>query len=478
MGEVYNAVAERLIEESRERSRHFLSVISEEILNNQASLFIGSGVSRNSGLPSWSQLLQPVAEHLNLEIAQDSDLFAIAQYYVNKNSDAELRKLVGRSINATPSTNEILELILDIGVNSIWTTNYDKNIEHGLESRLIRYNAISNDRNLASIDKYDAINIYKMNGDISDPLNMVLTKHDYEQYRVRHPLFLTYLRRELVANTFLFVGYSFKDDIVLSCLSAINEYLGTGSNCHYAIMPVGDDTTQDFAYFITDLKKRYNIECLCMRLEEIPSFLQTLNFIIRENKVFISGAYDDVPPEVDTFADELSSALVNELLRNKFRISTGVGRHLGTLITGYAHQYLAENNIPNPTKQLSMRPFPFHLKLDNDKKIKYRTIMQRDCSAAIFMFGQSRFAPGTGHHSLGVYQEYTIAKELGLAIIPVGATGYEAEIIWKEVKSEINRYYYLGEGRIDVLQTCKDPNTLAMLIVEILRDITKYRRIQ
>ena len=478
MGKIDNAVTKKLINEMSERSQHFWRVISEEVINNQASLFVGSGVSMNAGLPSWSQLLKPVAEELNLKIIPDSDLYAIAQYYVNKNSDAELRKIVSRSINTTLVKNEILEQLLDVGFNSIWTTNYDKSIENELTKRDIRYNAINDDKNLASINKYDTVNIYKMNGDISDPSNMVLTKRDYEQYVSKHSLFLTYLRRELVANTFLFVGYSFKDDIVLNCLSAINEYLGAGNSCHYAIMYLDDDTTPDFAYFVTDLKLRYNIECLCMPKDDIPIFLQTLNSIVRENKVFISGAYDDVPPEIDAFADKLSSALVDELFKNKFRISTGVGRHLGTLVTGYAHQYLAEHNVPNPTKQLSMRPFPFHLKLDNDTKIKYRKIMQRDCSAAIFMFGQSRLTNEVGHYSLGVYQEYTIAKELGLAIIPVGATGYESEVIWREVKNEINRYYYLSEGRIDALQNCKNPKSLAVLIVDILKDITKYRRVQ
>ena len=76
------------------------------------------------------------------------------------------------------------------------------------------------------------------------------------------------------------------------------------------------------------------------------------------------------------------------MLSNEYRIATGVGKHLGTFITGYAHQYLAEHQIINPNYYLSMRPFPFHLNLDEEDKIQYRKIMQADCSAAIFMFGQ------------------------------------------------------------------------------------------
>ena len=136
------------------------------------------------------------------------------------------------------------------------------------------------------------------------------------------------------------------------------------------------------------------------------------------------------------------------MLSNEYRIATGVGKHLGTFITGYAHQYLAEHQIINPNYYLSMRPFPFHLNLDEEDKIQYRKIMQADCSAAIFMFGQSKGTElkggysKTGHYSEGVYMEYTLAKKAGLMIIPVGSTGYESEIIWNEVKTNINQYYY------------------------------------
>lgn len=50
-------------------------------------------------------------------------------------------------------------------------------------------------------------------------------------------------------------------------------------------------------------------------------------------------------------ADILSKTLAIRLLEDGKRISTGVGRKLGTYITGYAHQYLAEKSIRNTHKQ-------------------------------------------------------------------------------------------------------------------------------
>lgn len=248
-------------------------------------------------------------------------------------------------------------------------------------------------------------------------------------------------------------------------------------------MLVDNKTTAETLYFFEDMNMRYNIKCLAFLKEDIPLLVKRLINKIREKKVFISGAYDTIPDSAITFADELSNELVKQLYDNQYRIATGVGKHLGTFVTGYAHQYLAEHRITNPSYYLSMRPFPFHLNLDEKEKIRYRKIMQADCSAAIFMFGQSKTTeleggyPSTGHYSQGVYMEYKLARESGLMIIPVGSTGYESELIWNEVKSNINEFYYLSK-KIYKLHDEKDPQKLAQLILSILSDIPKKNRIQ
>lgn len=477
-----NPILSQLLSRSKDDIEHFLNYYSEQVISGEATLFLGSGISRDSGFPSWKALLTPCAEELGIELTDQTDLYSIAQYYSNRHSDAELRKLFNKAVNRFSESNPAIDGLLDIPFGSIWTTNYDKLIEDGLAKRFIGFNVIVNDKDLASISKDSKINVYKMNGDVATPTSMVVTKNDYEHYAQKHPLFLTFLKKELVANTFLFIGYSFSDALVLDCLSSLTEFLGPAGNCHYAIMLVDDKVTAKTEYFFEDLYLRYKIKCLAVQKADIPVLISRLAKKVREKKVFISGAYDTVPEECDQFADKLSFELVHHLYENKFRISTGVGKRLGTFITGYAHQYLAERSIKNTARFLSMRPFPFHLELDENAKIRYRNIMQADCSAAIFLFGQSRSTTSaggfelTGHYSHGVYMEYELAKKSGLAIIPVGATGYEASVIWKEVKANINQYYYLSK-KVDKLQSERDPAKLSELIVSILRDIPKKDRI-
>ena len=473
-----NETLEYLLKQNENILPHFLEIFSQRVINNQACVFVGSGVSTNSNYPNWSSLLAPCAEALGIDIKMEKDLYALAQFYVNKHKDSELRRYVSDKINSIPHSNELLDSLLDIDFKSIWTTNFDKLIENALLKRCVPHNIISNDKNLASIDTAEKINIYKMNGDISDPTNMILTKHDYEHYKTTHPLFLTFLRKELVANTFLFVGYSFNDSLILESLSAINEYLGEFSAPHYAIMVVDENTTMRFVHYVDDLEQRYNVKCIFSKKEDIVSLVHLLKRSIKRKKVFISGSYEYVSEKTNLLADAISRTMVTELYDSGYRISTGIGKKLGTLITGYANQYLAERNVKNPSKYLSMRPFPFHLELDEQTKLHYRKIMQRDCSIAIFMFGQSHTSAKlgcteqNGHYSPGVYQEFEIAKKNNLIIIPIGATGYEAELIWREVKRNINKYYYL-EKKIDVLLTENNPKKLISIIISILDEVSK-----
>ena len=464
----------KLIKNQTENYKRFLKRFSDAIINGEASIFLGTGISMNSNLPSWITLLEPCFTELNIPKSANISLYKIAQYYANlDNSDSRLRKLVNDQINQYYKSNDVLKNLLSINFKSIWTTNYDRLIENELSSNNIAFNSIINESNLTQISTHDKINVYKINGDFSEPNTMVLTQSDYENYELTHSLFLTFLKKELVSNSFLFLGYSFEDQVVLNCLSSTKRLLEGAGNLHYALLFIDDNVTAETEYKVQDLRLRYNIECIYVDANSILNTIKDLNYAVKKKKVFISGAYNNVPQEIDKFADDLSKSLTIKLLKSGNRISTGIGRKLGTYITGYANQFLAENHIGNPQNFLSMRPFPFHETLTEEQKETYRIYMQHDCSWAIFLFGQSNQTieninkSGVTHYCQGVYQEYLIAKKLGLKIIPVGSTGYESKLICDEVKQEINRYPYLSK-KIDILMNEKNPNKLSELITSII----------
>ena len=324
-----NQVYNRLMDKTTMHMEHFLDTFALRILNHDASLFIGAGVSRNSGLPSWKTVLEPCAKELGIDLTNETDLSDIAQYYANRHSDSDLRRLVALQINKYVPGNQMLDVLVDLDFPNIWTTNYDKLIERAFDQRRIEYNVIATDQYLASIDRYNKINILKINGDISEPAYIVLTHQDIENYAVKHQLFLTFLKKELVSNTFLFIGYSFSDNILLECLRDIKNWLGNAIGYHYAIMIIDKDVSERTEYFIDDLERRYGVIGLTMELKDVLPFLDTIKRRVREKKVFISGAFADISAEEERFADALSRELTHALFKAGYRISTGVGKSWG-----------------------------------------------------------------------------------------------------------------------------------------------------
>ena len=172
-----NPILIKLLDDTKKDIDHFLNRYAEKVISGDASLFLGSGVSRESGFPSWAALLAPCAEELGIDMSDDTDLYSIAQYYSNRHSDAELRQLFNKAINQFAEPGDVLNNLLEIPFRSIWTTNYDRLIEHGLDKRYIGYNSIVNDMDLASISRDTKISVYKMNGDISEPTKMIVIKN-------------------------------------------------------------------------------------------------------------------------------------------------------------------------------------------------------------------------------------------------------------------------------------------------------------
>lgn len=462
------AVHARLIKESKNAIMNsFLKNFSRAIINEEASLFVGTGVSMNSSLPNWVNLLSPCFEELDIKPTDNISLYKVAQYYVNKMSRSNLSKVVEGQVNQNFPGNPFLEALLKLNFKSIWTTNYDHLIEEELKRQNLNANVIMSEDKLTLSEKSDSTCIYKINGDFISPETMVLTQDEYEHYKDTHKLFLTFLKKELVSNTFLFTGYSFEDQIILDCLSSTMQLLSGNSNLHYALLFIDDNVTDAIRFKADDLKKRYNIECIYVDAVTQVNVINDLIKYVNKDKVFISGAYYNVSLGEDKFADQLSEVLTKGLLDNNKRISTGVGRRLGTYITGYANQHLAEKSVRDTHKYLSMRPFPFHKELTEEDKVGYRNLMQYDCSTAIFLFGQSEHEKNPTHPSQGVYQEFRIAQKLGLKVIPVGSTGYEAKIIWNEVKKRINEFYYLSKT-IDALGTETNPAKLTAIILNII----------
>ena len=237
----------------------FVEKVAYAINNNEIALFVAAGLSASTGQKNWAQMLKPCATSLGLEITENSDLYMIAQYYENEYGKTDLIHMFEKNINRINNKSSYLNSVLNLGFREIWTTNYDTVIEDNLKKREIVSKVIHNDMDLNNFTE-GGVHIYKMNGDITNPNNMVMSKSDLEKYAVSHQLMLTFFKRELVSKSFLFLGYSFTDSLVLDSLSTIKNCLQDACNTHYTILK--NEHSKYFDYFVQDLWKRYNIKTL------------------------------------------------------------------------------------------------------------------------------------------------------------------------------------------------------------------------
>ncbi|MBR4982841.1 MAG: SIR2 family protein [Lachnospiraceae bacterium] len=303
------------------------------------------------------------------------------------------------------------------------------------------------------------INIFKLNGDIDNLKHAVITKKDLEEYFEKHRLLLSFFKRELVVKSFLIIGYSFTDSLILSCISELSQAFDGEHPYHYTIMKKSNEP--DFINFVSDLEIRYHIKTLLIEdYDEIKEILRDINYYTNQYNVFISGSYrgndEKKLLEISKFCNKLTYSLYKENLR----IINGYGYKVGYYIAAAATKIMLEENVSSFEKYLLMHPFDEHL--TSTQQYRHREFMLSKANVVIFMYG---FASDDS----GMLEEFQIAKkDPRKIIIPLGCTGGAAKLIYDEVKANIIQYPYL-EKIIDNLLKEQNYEDLISLILDIIQ---------
>lgn len=221
-----------------------INEINKARTNNRLVIFVGSGVSNNSGVPTWKGLIETIAKRINYnekcnkctkteEVCPKDDcedrfafsateFLRIPEYYYQSVNKDEYFKTITDTLKCDKESNAIDKLILDIAPHHIITTNYDTLLETSASLNTTKYQVIYEDKDLLSnaSDGY----IIKMHGDIDHPQTIVLKESDYLDYEQTHPLISTYIKSLLVNHTFVFVGYSLNDNNLNLIIGWINFF--------------------------------------------------------------------------------------------------------------------------------------------------------------------------------------------------------------------------------------------------------------
>lgn len=449
--------------------KRFVTSIEED----DAALFIGAGMSRPSGYVNWKELLRECARELNLDLDREQDLVAVAQYYLNRRHDrSRLNQIISKEFKKPVALSENHKIISRLPISTIWTTNYDSLIEDALEANKRKVDVKSRDKDVPIPSGERDTVLYKMHGDVSRPDEVIICKDDYERYAKSHYILQHALENDLISKTFLFLGFSFSDPNLDYMLGHLRSLLEESKREHYAIMrkvrlnrSIENEKERQKLYEynknkqnlqIEDLQ-RYSIQThLIEKFSEVTDILNAIEQAYLMKNVFVSGSAINFGELGEERVRDLCFQLGERIIDKGYRLISGVGLNIGDSVVKGTLLKLYEKGVSSIEKKLTVRPFPRNLPpnvKEEEFNRTYREVMIKKCGFAIFISGNSHSAPEL---SQGVLDEFSIATKLKKVPIPIGATGFAAQHIWKKLEPNIEKIY---SGRVPhtLFQKLNDP---------------------
>ena len=438
------------------QQENFVNDYLKHLINGDAAIFAGAGLSVGAGYVDWKGLLKDIAKEIDLEIDKETDLISLAQYHVNERGGrGGLNQKIIEQFKEKAEITENHNILARLPIRTFWTTNYDSLIEDSIEFALKRVDVKHTPSQLANpLYKREAV-VYKMHGDAKHPQQAVLTKDDYEQYHKKNEGFITTLSSDLTSKTFLFIGFSFTDPNLDYVLSRVRLFLDNNSRPHYCIIKevqrASFKNEADFDYaarrqtlMISDLR-RFQIQAVLIdEYSEITTLLGEIEKRYKRNTVFISGSAFNYEPFEEQAALEFIHQLTKEIIKKKYSVVNGFGIGVGSAVINGALEAIYSSPIKYSEEQLILRPFPQIKTGTKDLPElwqEYRERMISFAGIAVFLFG-NKMRSKTSEVVLadGIKKEFDIAIRQNLIPIPIGVTGYMAKQLWIEVINEYDKY--------------------------------------
>lgn len=427
MAEIYNSKNKLELEK-------FLNLVSEKILEQNLSLFVGAGSSVQYGAMNWQELIDNIYSGSNnwnnTERAQYAELKGI-------DIKLEISNLIS-SINIDNTyKNTFLYYLLGFDYKSIWTTNYDHVIEDVLKYKAKSYISVFQYDHFKNLSYPNGNFLYKINGSYDKPKTIIITKNDFIDYRKSHEAYLILLKRELLCHSFLFIGCSFDDDILRICIKDILNCIENSSENyltnHYAIIV---EANKDKLNFISeDLRRNYNINCLLVENYNMSyKIAYGISTKVKYSSIFVSGAKTFIRHSKEEIAGKnVCKELVNSFIdldNPHFKFISGMGMSIGHFISGTIKEICRDRNI---NRFLQMEPFPFKSKTANEN---HRKNIINQAGIFIFIYGDYNSTTDNIETS-GMWKEYLEAKKDKSSIIiplPCGNDSISKVIFEEELK--------------------------------------------
>ncbi|MBS6563596.1 MAG: SIR2 family protein [Staphylococcus sp.] len=207
---------------------------------------MGAGVSANSGVPVWGELIHGLKKELPDSLKYETDDLKIAQLYKDSRGYKEyIEKIKEQLLYGKIAPNPIHDAILELTPCHIVTTNYDDLIEQSMEQKFMQYHIIRKDEDLPYTQYQNML--IKMHGDFNIG-NIVLTENDYYNYPNNFPLINAFVKSLFASKLILFIGFSFNDMNLKILLNSVGNILKENMQRVYLLTNKNIDSIQKKYY--------------------------------------------------------------------------------------------------------------------------------------------------------------------------------------------------------------------------------------
>lgn len=201
----------------------FINQLQEQLLIDSFSIFCGAGATSDLTKRKWEDIFHEKTKKF-YDAKLTSDIYLLSDFEKNYYNADNFYDDIKNKLSVKNGISKHIECIIRLNLNNIWTTNFDEIIENAIYREYgVEPTVLATSKDLLSKNLNADHVVYKLNGTVNDANSMVLTKTDFFDYFKKQRLFFELLKRQLVLDSFLFIGYSFQDDLVLNALREIRE---------------------------------------------------------------------------------------------------------------------------------------------------------------------------------------------------------------------------------------------------------------
>lgn len=188
--------------------------LAKEARAGQLVPFVGAGAGIGAGLPSWSELLQRLADRAGIPTSDQRALSKLdardqADVLARMLQDGELKAAVVEFTGGEDRRVSLThQLLASMPVHEVVTTNYDECLETAFRDARRPLRRIGDTRAEDESDGW----LLKMHGGVHEPGSIILSRTDYLRFEGEGVALAGVVQAMLLTRHLVFVGYSLSDD--------------------------------------------------------------------------------------------------------------------------------------------------------------------------------------------------------------------------------------------------------------------------